>query len=153
MKFDPFKWQEVTDAKENQAPQGRLQIVSSGQAALFITSQGYEVCAGFASSHDITLAEPMTFRLETENPNIRSFLYNPDIRVHKPETEVFTNVDRKPMESGTVAAVRQAMRELAIQQREQLREMRQEAARLRPKPNAQIVPEPEPEPEIIPTQE
>lgn len=153
MRFDPFSWQKVQPGEILEGPKGRLQIMcSSPEGVVFVESEGYEVLAGTGQKIDVTLAGPYRFRCD--GPGVFQ-VYNPTKEVYKTEGVVFTNLDRKPLESGAVYEVRKALRELELAKRATLKEIREESrktgVRMRPEkePLAEtpVDGEPEGEPE------
>ena len=89
-------------------------------------------------------------------PGVTVFIKDTPSRVYRMTGEKFTNVDRLPQESGTVAEVTKALRMAKLEQRAMLREIREthernkaELAAARAKEDAlvEVDPEPEPEPE------
>lgn len=125
MKFDPFKRVEVKPNAENKAPEGRLQLWASRPVALFVCAEGYEVLVGTGVHFDLETQAEMTFRAEGED-GVRVFIEKPQREVFEPTgDEVFTNIDRKPNESGTIAEVRRAVRLAQLEMREMLRQARE----------------------------
>ena len=130
MKFDPFAWHEVKPNENYEAPQGRLRVLCSQAAPLYVSAVGVEALSGVGTSHDLEISGPVTFCVDAA-PSVRVFVHMPRQHVHKDEGEVFTNPDRMPLESGTVLEIKRAVREFQLLQAAQLREMRQEAQQLR----------------------
>lgn len=128
MKFDVFSWDEVKPNVENQAEKGTLQLRASAQAALYVTAQGVETLAGFASEWSLEISEAVTYRLDAPK-GVRLFKYRPfmDTSV-SPEGETFTNIDRMPHESGMMAEVTRARRMFEIEKRQMINEIRREAS-------------------------
>lgn len=139
MKFDPFAWDEVNTNAENESRKGKLQLRSSAPVALYITAQGYEVLAGYGTSFDLDLAETFSFRIEA-GKGVRAFRHNPTPSSVVAVGEIYTNPDRMPHESGSMAEVLRARRMLEIERRSMMAEMRQEFAAMR----AASAPAPEP---------
>jgi hypothetical protein len=125
MKFDIFKWQEVKIDAEYTRKSGLLHVMCSKACAVFVSAQGVEVLAGVGQDINIQIKEPFQYRIESEE-GARAFVESPPSQFHETVGEVFTNLDRKPEESGSVLAVRQAMRELQLQQRDMLASLRSE---------------------------
>lgn len=125
MKFDPFSWHEVKANEEIQVRKGWLRLRCSAAAPLYVSAEGHEVCAGVASAFDLDLSEAVSFRLDAPK-GVRVFLHRPFDTSVEPEGEVFTNIDRMPSESGSMAEVTRAMRVFELQRRAALREIRAE---------------------------
>lgn len=130
MKFDPYTWKEEVAHEEIEVPKGRVQLRLSAVAPVYCCAQGYEILVGVASSFDFEISEPMTIRAEGPN-GMRLFRHVPEAGVRKSVGEVFTNIDKLPGESFQMQEVRRALRQLELNRREALREIRAEAAALR----------------------
>jgi len=130
MKIDPTSWKEVPCNEENEATQGRLRLRVSRPAAFFVTVEGVETLAAYGTEIDLETQGEMTFRVEADK-QARAFMHAPYNPTHQPEGETFTNVDRQPMESGSVLAVKKAAREFALEQRRMMREIHQARDELR----------------------
>lgn len=123
MKFDPFAWDEVKPNVQIERPKGKLQLRLSAPGAVYITAEGYEALAGFGASFDLDLAEAFTFRIDAVK-GTRAFMYSPAPSSFVAIGEVFTNPDRMPHESGSMAEVLRARRMLEIERRSMMAEMR-----------------------------
>lgn len=123
MKFNLFQWSEVKANEETQVESGWLRVRSSVVGALYLSAQGVETLVSRGSSWDVETGEAVTFRVETEGPG-RVFYHVPRNAVHRPDGEVFTNIDRMPHESGSLLEVRRALRELELAKRDTLRQIR-----------------------------
>lgn len=146
MKFDPFKRQEVKLNVENKAPEGRLRLWASRRVSLFVASEGYEVLAGSGYEFDLQTQAEMIFRVEGED-GARAFIELPTRTVFEPsDGETFTNIDRKPMESGNVLEVTRALRLMRLEHQRMMAEIAAAKA-----PAADAEPEPE-ETEAKPTE-
>ncbi|QCS36983.1 hypothetical protein [Tortoise microvirus 38] len=153
MKFDPFSQQEVSTNETVWFGKGRLRLSLSARCPLYIEAQGIEALAGIAETFDLDLSEEVSFRVEAPE-GVRAFLRVPEPTSFEPEGEVFTNIDRMPHESGSVAEVTRAMRLFELERRAALREIREEAEELRTlrqaaKPQAQPIHQGEGEAEAL----
>lgn len=147
MKFDPNCWQEVKSNEQIQIGKGVLRLRSSAPAPLYITTQGgHEALYAFDTSFDVELSEEVSFRIEGAK-GTRVFLFKPLPTFCQPKGEVFTNIDRMTHESGQVLEVRKALRQLEIERRSTLREIRAERDRVLAARALAPAREPEPEPE------
>lgn len=126
MQFDPFKQQEVTPNETHEAPKGRLQVLCSQPVAVFIEAQGYEVLAAVGQKADITLVEPVRYRIEARK-GTRCFVTSPRAIFYKSDGEIFTNSDRQPLESGALMEVRKAVRQHKLEMASVLQQTRDEA--------------------------
>lgn len=124
MKFDPLKWNEVkTDAKTKK-PKGRLQLRSTHPTRVFIEVEGYEAFAGTFETCDLEIAEAFVVRTESDHENNRVYILEEITQHYKPTGERFTNVDRRPEESGTVLAIQKELRKFKIEQAAAVRQMK-----------------------------
>lgn len=157
MKFDVFKWQEVKPNEEHKAPQGRLHLMCSEVAKVYVSAQGVEVLAQVGHETDIQSKEALTYRVEA--PEGARVFVEVNRSVNNNTTgEVFTNMDRTPSESGTMLEVQRALRLFHLEQKTLRREIdseRQSLQRLRKtrEPEVVIQPEPDPDPEPEPEPE
>lgn len=125
MKIDLYKWREVKPNEKFQAPKGRLHIMCSKSANLYVEAFGIEVLAGFGQEIDISTTETVIATVEADS-DARVFIESPRAIFHESEGEVFTNIDRTPTESGSLNEVRKAMRLFQLEQRELSRQMKAE---------------------------
>lgn len=130
MKFDPFNWQEVTINDEYESPKGRLHIMCSQNASVYVQALGYEVLAGVGQKIDITTAQAVTYRIEAPE-GTRAFVETREAHFVKSSGEIFTNFDKKPTESGAVQEINRALRRFKLEQQEIRRQMRIESQTLR----------------------
>lgn len=140
MQFDPFKWEELSSGKANEAPKGLLHIMSTEAISVLVTCQGHEALAGVGTEVKVQIAEDFTYTIFGPK-TARCFVKKPPKVYHKPSGEVFTNADRLPTESGTVLEVKRALRQLQIQQSTYMREnklaqMRKRAERKKDAPSS-----------------
>ena len=156
MKINPLEWSEVGETTFK--AEGLLQLRSADPFAIAIETEGVEVVLGAASEHRVPLVGPSRVTLVGGESRV----YRRDIpsRVYRMTGEKFTNIDRLPQESGTLAEVTKARRLFQLEQRAMIREIREEHARNKAEleavrareaaliePVPEPVPEPEPEPE------
>lgn len=130
MKFDLWKWSEVNAGEEIEAPEGRLRLRCSAPAAVYVTAQGHEVLAAVGQEVDLTFSEAVTYRVDGPQA-VRVFQEAPVGSSYRSTGEVFTNIDRKPHESGTLLEVRAALRRDQIERRAYMREVELSTRRLR----------------------
>lgn len=123
MKFSPLSWNEVKPNEKIEAPKGWLRLRLSAPCSLYVEAQGYEALAGFGTSFDLELSEAVTFRASGPK-DTRVFHYEADDTTFRPNSEVYTNIDRMPDESGNLLEVRQGMRQLELMRRAVLRDIR-----------------------------
>lgn len=126
-KMNPFDFTETKTNEEIIFPQGRLWVRLSAPAPIYVTLDGIEtlVSQGHDTEVDLKLSQEGTFRIDAE-AGVRAFIYNPHRVVFEPAGEIFTNTDRMPHESGTMAEINGALRRFKLEQRMMLKEIQQE---------------------------
>lgn len=129
MKFDPYAWQEVSTNEEVPFGKGRLRLRLSARAPLYITSEGFEALVGIEETFEVDFSEEVTFRVDGP-VGLRVFMFVPGPTAFESVGEVFTNPDRLPMESGSMAEVTRAMRLFELERRNALKEIRAETEKL-----------------------
>lgn len=136
MKFDPSKWAEFLPNKVLVVPAGRFTVQASAPIGLFGSRGVYEGCIGYAAffSTDISAETEIWFTDE----GVRAFISIPKMDVRWPTGPVFTNIDREPMESGSLLAVTQALREFKLEKMYALREIRRAAEYYQPRKAAEV---------------
>lgn len=125
MKFDPFVWSEVKSNEEIEVEKGWLRLRASAPGALYVQAQGVEALVGLGASFDVEVSEALMARFEAPKAT-RVFLHRPDATSFVASGEVFTNIDRMPDESGSVVEVKRALRQLELERRAVLRDIRAE---------------------------
>lgn len=130
MKFDVFAWQEVPTNEEVPFGKGRLRLRLSARAPLYVCAQGVEALVGIEETFEVELSEEVTFRIDA-TVGLRAFMFVPEPTAFEPVGEVFTNADRMPTESGSMAEVTRAMRMFELERRAALKEIRQETAKMK----------------------
>ena len=125
MKLNPLEWNQVDETTFK--AQGVLLLRSSSPFALSIQTQGVEASVGADTFHAIPLTEASevtllggTAKVYRKVPPSRVVIGNAD--------ETFTNIDRLPQESGTVAEVTKALRLMKLEERAMIRRIREERA-------------------------
>lgn len=147
MKFNPLEWSEVSGEKIESGP-GIVQLRSALPFSVVVQCLGTEAPTGFGTSHRIALPEAATLTLVAT-----AAVYKKDTpsRVVHMKGEKFTNIDRLPQESGTLAEVTKALRLLKLEERAMMRRIRQERAEaealIEAKPEAKREAKPEAKPE------
>lgn len=122
MKFNPLEWSEV-HGEEFEVRAGIVQLRSALPFSVTVKCLGTEAPTGHDTSHRIALPETAWLILHASSP-----VYKKDTpsRVVRMKGEKFTNIDRLPHESGTVAEVTKALRMLKLEERAMIRRIRQE---------------------------
>lgn len=136
MKFTPNDWEELIPPMSwYNALVGPVEVVTNMPCALYVnTPEGQEKLFGYGTNFFVEIAGEFSFRPHSAQTGFRSFRKRPDLSTlyedPPEETEVFTNIDRMPDESGTVAEVTRALRMMEIERRAILSEIRSERASL-----------------------
>lgn len=126
MKFDPLAWDEVSPNEENIC-KGTLRVRSSREGALYVQVEGVEALYGLGTSFDVQTPAEMIWRLDAPT-DARVFVQRMFGTSFECEGETFTNIDRMPHESESVAEVTRARRMLELERRAFLAEVRAENA-------------------------
>lgn len=153
MKHNLFNWLEVKANEELEHAKGRVRLRCSKVAAIFVTAQGFETLAAVGTEADFEVSEAVTLRIELPEGG-RAFLRTEEDSARKPGAVVYTNIDRMPDESGSMAEVLRARRRLEIERRRLMADIRAEHGKMLrkikasnpPAPAPEPAPEPEPEP-------
>lgn len=131
MKFDLFAWQEIDPATKYETAKGSIVLQASKDVALYASAEGVEVLVGVGTSIKAQFAQQVEYWVEGP-AKTRVFVHAPGKLYHEPVGEIYTNADRMPDESGTVAEITKAMRQFKLEQRAIMRQMREQSRRLRP---------------------
>ena len=126
MKFDPLAWDEVSPNEENIC-KGTLRVRSSREGALYVQVEGVEALYGLGTSFDVQTPAEMIWRLDAPS-DARVFVQRMFGTSFECEGEAFTNIDRMPHESESMAEVTRARRMLELERRSFLAEVRAENA-------------------------
>lgn len=153
MKFNPYNWNEVKHDQTINVEKGRVQLRLSKPAAVYVTAQGYQTLVGHGTTFDFEVTEEVSVNIEA-SASTRWFIYQPGQTAKPAEGTVFTNIDRMIQESGTITEVKRALRQLEIERRSALREIRHASnAFTKRKTAAEKMAEPAIEPAIEPVAE
>lgn len=147
MRFDPFVWDEIETVTDHVGPDGRLRLKLSAPGALYVESAGFTALVGYAAEFDVQLQ--VDYRFRVEGKDLRAFIFNPVPATFACEGETFTNIDRRPTESGTLQEINGRLRLFELQQREILRNVRFERAELRRETEALAADQARNEPENV----
>lgn len=126
MRFDPLAWDEVSPNEENNC-KGTLRVRSSREGALYVQVEGVEALYGLGTSFEVQTPAEMIWRLVAP-ADTRVFVQRMFGTSFECEGETFTNIDRMPHESESVAEVTRARRMLELERRSFLAEVRAENA-------------------------
>lgn len=124
MKFDPFAWNEVKP-NEKISPRKILRLRADAPGALWCEAEGVETLVALGAAFEVETPEAVTFIFRA-GAGIRVFVHEPVPTTAEASGEVFTNIDRMPDESGTLAEVTRARRMFELERRAMLREIRAE---------------------------
>lgn len=132
MKFDPLKWTEIALDEDFQA-KGRLQLRASSPVCVYVSAQGVEGLASVGNETDILVPQDAVVRVTSKDADARVFLYDPHRKSYAVSGVVYTNIDRRPLESGQLLEVRRAVRQAKLEllgaRQEMRRELQEEARR------------------------
>lgn len=124
-KFDPTDWLKADLNEPFRSPDGELRLKATSPVNVFVGRGSRKVLA--YSGQDCQLWLPNnTSVLVKGAKSTEVYLYSPAIPLVKQDPEVWTNIDRQPFESGTLLAVRQALREQEVRQASDMRALRSE---------------------------
>lgn len=126
MRFDPLAWDEVSP-NEEYICKGTLRVRSSREGALYVQVEGVEALYGLGTSFEVQAPAEMIWRLEAP-AEARVFVQRMFGTSFECEGETFTNIDRMPHESESMAEVTRARRMLELERRSFLAEVRAENA-------------------------
>lgn len=133
MKFNPFDWSEVNEKGVEKS--GRLWLRVSNDVRLYVSSKGYEALAGVGLEFDLKVQGEVEWRVEAVGKvsaeALRTFVYAPRSDTFKHDGETYTNLDKMPLESGSVLAVTKAVRQFRLEQRQTMIELKAARQRLR----------------------
>lgn len=147
MKFNPLDWSEVKTNAKVKIEGGYLWLQCSKESALFVEAEGVESLQGVGTSFRLDLPPETSIRLVSPDGTVAYRRSAWSRVVREADAERFTNVDRLPYESGTMAEVTKALRKLQLAERETIKRIRAEAAAQRERREAGIDPSPAPAPE------
>lgn len=127
-KLDLVSWVEVPSAKWLNCQSGRLALRLSEPAAVYATDDGVETLIGYDSDFEVLASAPFEFWVE---PGPRVFVYQGVDAGCVSSGQLLANVERLPMESGSLYEVKRALRLQQFERRELMKEMRAEADKVR----------------------
>ena len=130
MKFNPTDWKEVKpNAEIEVGQQALLQLRTTAHASLFVTTEGVEALAGEGTAFYVSIPPLSSFKVNLLTPGkvYQKVTHN---RAFRDTSEVFTNIDRLPHESGNMAAVLAPGRIQQLNFNRMMRQMKAERAAL-----------------------
>lgn len=153
-KFVPENWRKVDAQETFKTSSGKLHMRATQDCSVFIKTGIFEALAGTAKDLEVEVKGDFSYRFETEGD---VYVWAPPEHIHVSTGERYTNADRLPLESGQLAEVTRALREIEFA-RQGLRKDMQALAKLRqqrdePKPAPAPEPVAEPEPAADPAAE
>lgn len=134
MKFDVFKWTVVAVDTWLPAASGVVRVNCTDAVQCWLQHDGFAVLAGVGHSFDLEVSPQVEFCLRSILPDTECFSWSPTPTYFDAPGEVFTNLDRKPSESGTLLEVKRALRLHGLEQlalRKEMKRERDELARER----------------------
>lgn len=127
MKLNPKLWYK-TDGKEVPLPAGKTALRCLRPSALVVENGVHSVPAGFGTEFALDLPEGCTVSLIGEGKGSDLWLSAPPASSILDHGEVFTNMDRKPHESGALSETMAALRRLQLEERAMLQRMKRAQA-------------------------
>lgn len=120
MKLNPSEW---SVAREKFQAKGVVRLRGQTPFAVRLSVDASEVVLGEETQHTLYLDKVTQVVILSKQP---VYMKAQPSRVVHPTGEVFTNIDRLPNESGTVAEVTKALRMLKLEERAMIRRIREE---------------------------
>jgi len=147
MKFDPTQWDEIEIGVSYETEKGLLHVMCTEQAQVFVEAQGIEALAGIGYEVRKETKGAVRFQVNAKK-GARAFVFTPASMSFEPTGATFTNIDRKPMESGSVLEVTKALRQMRLEAMALRKGLAAAANPKKPEPEPEPQPEPEPEPPV-----
>jgi len=141
MKFDVLSQREIPANEHFLVETDRIRLRTSQPCNLYIEVYGCEALAESGQSFDVTVTAPVHIRVEGPK-NTRAFLEMPRSRSYTGKTESFTDANGMPLETGSLLAVKEAVRKFQLEQRNIQNDLRRQLAAKR------LTEKPDPEPVI-----
>lgn len=127
MRFNPFTWSEIEADEIYNIVGQRVFLRATDIVSVFVQAEGITALAMTGREIDFTVGEPgMQFFVFTRE-DAQIYLYSPEKRGIKVEpTAIFTNIDRKPLESEAVTEMKREMRKQTLAMRAEHEMMRRD---------------------------
>lgn len=106
-KLDLSAWDEIPSEQWRHCRSGRLHLRLSAPSALYATDDGVETLVGFDSEFEVIASGPFEFFVDGP---VRVFVFRADPSGVPVSGVPFANVERLPMESGSLYEVKRALR-------------------------------------------
>lgn len=113
-KFNPFEWDVLKENTFEHVTES-LTLQFNTTVSLYIARLGYEALVGNADRFDVKVQPPFDVRIEAPEDAV-GYIRVPKAHSAESEGVIYTNADRQPHESGSVAEVRKALRQFQIEQ-------------------------------------
>lgn len=114
MLFDATEWGEVSTNKWLECHTGRLEIRTNADSVLFVRQLGVDAIASTGDHHKVRTGTFCEYMVAMPGKDAVAYQHLPTNPVIEPQGHKFTNLERKPTESGTMLEVKKAVRELQI---------------------------------------
>lgn len=127
MRFNPFTWSKIEANKAYEISGQRVFLRATATVAVFVQAEGITALAKTGTEIDFTVGEPGMQFLVTAPAETDIYLYTPEKRgiVVEP-TAIFTNIDRKPLESEAVTEMKREMRKQQLAMRAEHEQMKRD---------------------------
>lgn len=114
MLFDATEWAEVTANKWLGCTMGKLHVRTSEFSVLYVRQLGVDAIASTGHEHKVRVGTECEYMIAMPGKDATCYVHTPTNPVLVIEAEKFTNLERKPSESGTLLEVKKAIRELQL---------------------------------------
>lgn len=114
MIFDATEWSEIISNEWLGCVTGKVEIRTSEFSVLYIRQLGVEAIASTGHHHRLRMGVECEYMIAMPGKQAKAYAHTPTNPVFTPEGEKFTNLERKPSESGTMMEVKKAVRELQL---------------------------------------
>jgi len=125
MKHDITEWAEVFTDTQIEMDTGHFHMLATHDCNVFAMNYGADILIGSGKEVRRQMSGPQIYVIEGPS-DARIFMHMPDEKALHCVGEVFTNIDRQPMESGNLYEVRKAHRLMQIQSAQMMEGMRKE---------------------------
>lgn len=121
MKFNPFAWSEITSDEVTTIQSGLLHVMSTHEAEVWCVCQGVEVLVGVGKNVKAEIADALQVTVKAPKGH-RTFIYELFKTAIQTRDGMFTNIDKRPVESETMIAVKTAIRQIQLEKLQLTRE-------------------------------
>lgn len=127
-KLDLTAWNEVPAREYLSCSSGRLHLRLSAPAALYATDDGVETLVGYDHEFEVLSSGAFSYIVDGD---VRVFVFALDGSACPASGVPFANIERLPMESGSLYEVKRALRLQQFERNALMKQMRAEADKMR----------------------